>query len=1021
LAFVFTDYNNMVGKRPRQLYWKELQDAINSLSGSALTQLERDKLTGIETGATADMTPAEVKVAYESNLDTNPFSNAEKLKLVGIESGANKYIHPATHPAQMIVQDTNYRMVSDTEKAIWSDKYTRSEVDNKFTVLLSNLDWRETVATVADLASLTPENGWTVEVIEDNYTYRYNGSQWIPISANSIPLVTTLLDGKMSKGDKIKLDGVEDNATRDMTDFEIRDAYERNSDRHAFTDTLLDKLNNIAAFANLYVLPIATSTVLGGIKSGVDITIDGIGNVSVNDNSHLHTIANVTGLQAFIDAYYIHTHPMTDIIGLAAALAAKADSVHTHIISDTTGLQTALNSKSDISHTHAAVSSTDNGFMSSFDKVKLDGLSTNQNMWGSIKVGANTITASAVADIFEFVEGAGISLTPNNESKSMTITLVFNDTMHGARSGGSLHDVATPTIAGFLSAADKTKLDTVAVDAINYTLGDTRYVLSSTNKTQWRTKSGITVDFAAPTTPAGDDLWFDQGTNKIRSWNGSVWLAYDARNADYATQSGSAGNSDQLGGLLANLYLTKAEYTASTGTPESMGAIATDANSVPRINAAASLPPSAETIGTVHINTANKLLYRWNGTTWDVIGGILDSPTFTGITSASSLVVTNILTANANGVQLGKGTGTLTNGSNHNVAVSSNASYMTFTGPTSVYSVTGFANPVNGRVLIVYFNIAQTLTLSHDSANSLAGQRLTLPNGDMTFAANKPVRCIFVYDQSVGGGVGYWVLYSAIDGVSNGTSGTPTTINHIYTTSTEGQTTFAISGGYTIGMINMYMTGVKLRNSIDFTATDGLNVVLTSSVTAGKEIEFEILGYVGVLPEVTSVNGRTGDIILTSLDVTNALTYTPTTAAYVDAANALKQNVTNTLSAITVDGTIIGDILIAPMAVSCSVYDLLYLSSTGYNRSKGDADGTVPCVAMCIETGTGSRQVLKKGYVRNNAWTWTAGQLLYVSPGTAGLITSTLPSTTGNRVQIIGYAESATVIYFNPDYTFIQV
>lgn len=51
-----------------------------------------------------------------------------------------------------------------------------------------------------------------------------------------------------------------------------------------------------------YTLPTATSTILGGVKSGTDITIDANGNVSVNDNSHAHTIANVTGLQTALDA-----------------------------------------------------------------------------------------------------------------------------------------------------------------------------------------------------------------------------------------------------------------------------------------------------------------------------------------------------------------------------------------------------------------------------------------------------------------------------------------------------------------------------------------------------------------------------------------------------------------------------------------------------------------------------------------------------------------------------------------------
>ena len=46
------------------------------------------KLDGIETGATADQTDSEIKTAYENNLDTNAFTDAEQTKLSGIETGA---------------------------------------------------------------------------------------------------------------------------------------------------------------------------------------------------------------------------------------------------------------------------------------------------------------------------------------------------------------------------------------------------------------------------------------------------------------------------------------------------------------------------------------------------------------------------------------------------------------------------------------------------------------------------------------------------------------------------------------------------------------------------------------------------------------------------------------------------------------------------------------------------------------------------------------------------------------------
>tara|TARA_B110000259_G_scaffold4352_1_gene4926 strand:+ start:4412 stop:5329 length:918 start_codon:yes stop_codon:yes gene_type:complete len=47
------------------------------------------KLDGIEANATTDQTAAQIKVAYESNADTNEFSDAEQTKLSGIATGAD--------------------------------------------------------------------------------------------------------------------------------------------------------------------------------------------------------------------------------------------------------------------------------------------------------------------------------------------------------------------------------------------------------------------------------------------------------------------------------------------------------------------------------------------------------------------------------------------------------------------------------------------------------------------------------------------------------------------------------------------------------------------------------------------------------------------------------------------------------------------------------------------------------------------------------------------------------------------
>lgn len=60
--------------------------------------------------------------ANKADLSTNDYTDAEKSKLAGIMDGANKYTHPGTHSADIIVPTTNKQFVSDAEKTTWNDK-----------------------------------------------------------------------------------------------------------------------------------------------------------------------------------------------------------------------------------------------------------------------------------------------------------------------------------------------------------------------------------------------------------------------------------------------------------------------------------------------------------------------------------------------------------------------------------------------------------------------------------------------------------------------------------------------------------------------------------------------------------------------------------------------------------------------------------------------------------------------------------------------------------------------------------
>lgn len=60
-------------------------------------------------------------------------------------------------------------------------------------------------------------------------------------------------------------------------------------------------------------------------------------------------------------------------------------------------------------------------------------------------------------------------------------------------------------------------------------------------------------------------------------------------------------------------------------------------------------------------------------------------------------------------------------------------------------------------------------------------------------------------------------------------------------TATSGQTTFNILGGYQQGYVDVFLNGSLLVPTTDYTATDGLTVVLVSA--AALNDEFQALSY----------------------------------------------------------------------------------------------------------------------------------------------------------------------------------
>ena len=94
----------------------------------------------------------------------------------------------------------------------------------------------------------------------------------------------------------------------------------------------------------------------------------------------------------------------------------------------------------------------------------------------------------------------------------------------------------------------------------------------------------------------------------------------------------------------------------------------------------------------------------------------------------------------------------------------------------------------------------------------------------------------------------------------------------------------------------------------------------------------------------------------------------------------------------------------------------------GTDGNWDDADSTalvsVGFLGMAVEVGTGTKDVMLKGFMQDDSWSWTPSDKLYV--GSFGEITNIEPGS-GEYRQVVGYAFSSTEIYFNPsmDYTLV--
>lgn len=151
------------------------------------------------------------------------------------------------------------------------------------------------------------------------------------------------------------------------------------------------------------------------------------------------------------------------------------------------------------------------------------------------------------------------------------------------------------------------------------------------------------------------------------------------------------------------------------------------------------------------------------------------------------------------------------------------------------------SNPAEGTILVRPTHFSDTdeilegttnLYYTDTRANSAIDARVTTP-----FLSNLLDAGDVDYDNAVSG-ISANTVQEAIDylnTLSGGSSGDVASYTRQKFVATEGQTTFTVTDGYTLGYLEVYFNGVLL-DTTDYTANDESTVVLSVAASAGDEI-----------------------------------------------------------------------------------------------------------------------------------------------------------------------------------------
>ena len=254
---------------------------------------------------------------------------------------------------------------------------------------------------------------------------------------------------------------------------------------------------------------------------------------------------------------------------------------------------------------------------------------------------------------------------------------------------------------------------------------------------------------------------------------------------------------------------------------------------------------------------------------------------------------------------------------------------------------------------------------------------------------------------------------NTIEAISGSASGQVSVRDVQEATATASQTTFSITGGYTVDYIDVYLNGVLLH-STDYTATNGTTVVLATGATVGDILRF-IKYDLTTLSSISTTNVTEG----TNLYFTNARARGALSAGTGISYNSSTGAISVSNGVYTTDtGTVTNTMLAGSIANAKLVNSAITINGTSTALGGSISVGTVTSVIAGSYltggtiTGTGTLAVdatnlntASKVVARDASGNFSAGTITATLSGNASTATTLQTARNINGVSFNGSAD----------------